>query len=160
MADNPLWCYSAAVYGDDAVSSVLLYLQNSHNLDVNMLLCCCWLGDNARLLTDRQMDELVSICRPWQQNCVAALRAARRFIKAHGHDGALYKRAKQLELDAERMQQQRMFEFCESLSLPKVQAGRKQLILGNLHTYTHCLSASLWDSVFQDYERLVNTIKQ
>ena len=75
MQDNPLWQYSLAFYNRPGVESLMIMLQDSYQADVNMLLCCGWLGREGQQLSLDSMRLLVDVSMPWQQHCVQPLRA-------------------------------------------------------------------------------------
>jgi uncharacterized protein (TIGR02444 family) len=108
------WTFSLAVYADPAVQQECLALQDDHGVDVNLLLFCAFVGaGHGALLSERAVTEAADMIRTWQSDVVGALRAARRTLKQFAAESgpldtpiaALRTRVKELELDAERVEQ-------------------------------------------------------
>ncbi|GAA4252771.1 TIGR02444 family protein [Azospirillum formosense] len=108
MSENPLWDFALAVYGRPGVPAACLDLQDRLGQDVNLLLFAAWAGMacNADLPAE-ELARIDSAIAPWRDEVVRPLRAVRR--RAKGGDDALYKRLKAAELEAERVQQDRLF---------------------------------------------------
>ncbi|CAO3417910.1 TIGR02444 family protein [Azospirillum argentinense] len=108
MSENPLWDFSLAVYGRPGVSAACLDLQDRLGQDVNLLLFAAWGGMACNAdLPAGELARIDSAVAPWRDEVVRPLRAVRR--RAKGEDDALYKRLKAVELEAERVQQDRLF---------------------------------------------------
>ncbi|KAA0679373.1 TIGR02444 family protein [Azospirillum brasilense] len=108
MSENPLWDFALAVYGRPGVPAACLDLQDRLGQDVNLLLFAAWAGMacNADLPVE-ELARIDSAVAPWRAEVVRPLRAVRR--RAKGEDDALYRRLKATELEAERVQQNRLF---------------------------------------------------
>src|SRR3546814_15922420 len=86
-----------------------------HRLDVNLLLFCAWAGCNGRRLDGGDLGLLRSVARPWQDNVVAPLRAARRWLKQQAAvpedlGEAFREEVKALELQAEMLAQLMLYQ--------------------------------------------------
>src|SRR3546814_14164532 len=79
--------FSGSVYARRGVAEACLALQERHRLDVNLLLFCAWAGCNGRRLDGGDLGLLRSVARPWQDNVVAPLRAARPEERRVGKEG-------------------------------------------------------------------------
>jgi uncharacterized protein (TIGR02444 family) len=110
--EHPFWDFSLQVYGGAGVAPACLALQDRYDLDVNLLLLCCWIGRGRGRAPSR--DEMARLCEAaagWHRNVVRPLRGVRRWLKAPGPavpaDQAepLRQRIKGLELDAEHAEQ-------------------------------------------------------
>ncbi|NKB57241.1 MAG: TIGR02444 family protein [Alphaproteobacteria bacterium] len=142
-AGNPFWDFSLSVYALDGVSEACLRLQDQHGVDVNLLLYCCWVAQDACLtLAEADMAKVIGRVSEWKAHVVIPLRAARRALKGET-DGigpaareALRDQVKQAELEAERLQQDALFD---ALKLPAVEpdrvADRRVQALANLECY-------------------------
>jgi uncharacterized protein (TIGR02444 family) len=111
--DNPLWSFSLRVYDDPAVRGALLALQDRCGADVNLLLWAAWAALQRRhALTPAEAAAGRAAAAPWQAGVVAPLRQARRVLKpaaaADPQAAALRARLQALELDAERIAQDRL----------------------------------------------------
>ena len=112
-----LWAFSLRTYARPGVEAACLDLQDRRGLDVNLILCACWLGgQGVRLRADR-VAVLEAAAAPWRQRAILPLRTLRRALKTalpellsagSGLDAdaaALRDRVKEVELAAERVEQ-------------------------------------------------------
>lgn len=97
----------------------LLTLQDSHGLDANLLLFCCWYAHTRGRLDPATLRQALDLSRPWAEQVVQPLRSARRWMKTSplchetaGDDDAMAIRQRQLreqikalELQAEHLQE-------------------------------------------------------
>lgn len=110
--DHPFWDFSLDVYMSDGVGAACLELQDAHELDVNILLFCQWLGASGRgALSPAQMKSVTAAVETWHQDVVRALRAVRTLMKG-GMDPApadlresLRQRIQKTEIDCEHTEQ-------------------------------------------------------
>ncbi len=80
--DNPCWDFALVVYRRDGVADACLALQESHGIDVNVLLFCCWLGESGRgALGAKEMADALALVDRWHQDVVRRLRAVRTGLK-------------------------------------------------------------------------------
>ena len=106
-----LWDFSLAVYPRTGVADACLALQDRHGADVNLLLFCLWWARHGGgRLTAAELDSARAAAGAWQSRVVGPLRAARRALKAPlgappGPAEKLRQRVKDLELEAERLEQ-------------------------------------------------------
>ncbi|HEV2549256.1 MAG TPA: TIGR02444 family protein [Stellaceae bacterium] len=107
---DEFWNFSLAFYGRPGVSAACLALQDRHGLDVNLVLYACWVGLSGRgQLTAADIARAAAVNAPWREAVIEKLRAARRAIKEAAPEATgLYASAKAIELDAERIAQQRL----------------------------------------------------
>jgi uncharacterized protein (TIGR02444 family) len=113
---NPFWKFSLAVYARPRVADACLSLQDSHSLDVNLLLFCLWYaiyGSSA--LAEDELRRAVTATRSWQDRVVGPLRTLRRRLKTDpcgmpsAAAGGFRLRLQEAELAAERIEQDRLF---------------------------------------------------
>src|SRR5262245_39037954 len=112
--DNAFWRFSLDVYAAPGVQAECLALQETHDIDVNLLLFCAWAGAETRQRLARpDLERLGDAVRAWRETVVKPLRSARRAIKAAAlQDPAaheLRKRIAAAELEAERIEQAMLF---------------------------------------------------
>jgi uncharacterized protein (TIGR02444 family) len=107
---DEFWNFSLAFYGRPGVSPACLELQDRHGRDVNLVLYACWVGLSGRgRLTEADIALAAAKNNPWRQEVIEKLRAARRAIKEQAAEAAqFYAAAKAIELEAERLAQQRL----------------------------------------------------
>ncbi len=108
---NPFWDFSLRVYARPGVAQEALRLQDAAGQDVNLLLFCCWAGACGHELSAEEAHRLEAVSAGWREAVVRQLRAVRRYLKPlEGEDGisALRAAVKRQELEAERLQQDRL----------------------------------------------------
>ena len=113
-----LWEFSLSVYGKSGVPDACLTLQNSHGLDVNLVLFCSWLATDSRCLAGAEVEEAIAVSNAWRQKMISPLRALRTEMKEWPSEESvsafsrrtdfeeLRNKVKAVELEAERWQQQ------------------------------------------------------
>ena len=108
--DSEFWNYSIQVYQIPEVEQACLALQNGYQIDVNLLLYCCWAGDNKVKLSSDNIQQLIVAAHPWQ-SIIKPLRDSRRLLKNEvmALDNGLAvetgNNLKEMELNAEHMAQ-------------------------------------------------------
>ena len=134
--DNPFWDFSLVVYARDGVEAACLALQERRDLDVNMLLFCCWTGSRGHALSAADIGRLRSAVEPWRSRVVTPLRGVRGWLKSQAVaprtlTEPLRERIKADELDAEAVAQRLMVE-----TVPVGEGeGRPDQAAANLATY-------------------------
>lgn len=117
MSENPLWDFSLAVYGRPGMPAACLDLQDRLGQDVNVLLFAAWAGMDCNAdLPAAELERIDTAVALWRAEVVRPLRAVRRRVK--GEDDALYRRMKAAELEAERVQQDRLFALSGLIPAP------------------------------------------
>ncbi len=109
---SPFWRFSLAVYSRPEVPPACLTLQDMHGLDVNLLLFACFSGTCGRVLTGQDLEILEAAAAPWHAQVVRPLRGARTWMKAQSMseaEGSLRETIKALELEAERIEQEKLW---------------------------------------------------
>lgn len=136
-SDNPFWDYSLALYGQVSVAEVCLALQDRRDLDVNLLLFCCWQAERGVSLTVADLKALRDATAAWRLGMVVPLRRLRRALKEQAWPEAelLLQRIKDSELEAERLEQVRLLERAG----PGLDQASPFAAVGNLLAY--CLAA-------------------
>src|SRR5690606_4927966 len=113
------WYFSNRVYRLPLTRDTLLTLQDSHGLDANLPLFCCWYSHTRGRLDPATLRQALDLSRPWAEQVVQPLRSARRWMKTSplrhetaGDDDAMAIRQRQLreqikalELQAEHLQE-------------------------------------------------------
>ena len=106
-----LWRFAEDYYQRPGVEAACLQLQD-HGADVCLLICGAWLGRRGVACTAARIERLQAVAQPWQRQVVERLRQLRRDWRdaAQGDDAlaTLREQVKRLELDAERVQLQRL----------------------------------------------------
>ena len=147
MPDNPFWDFSLSLYGRPGVTEACLGLQDRHGLDVNLLLLCCWAGTEGRHLGAAEMACLRASAAAWQRQVVRPLRGVRRWLKIQtevpaGLAEPLRAAIKERELEAERIEQQHLYEALGGAAGDAAEdaaEGRAARAAANLHVYLAAL---------------------
>ncbi|CAN0301880.1 unnamed protein product, partial [Discosporangium mesarthrocarpum] len=110
--EHPFWDFSLSVYMSDGVGAACLELQDAHELDVNVLLFCMWLGASGRgALSASEMETVTGAVQAWHHDVVRELRAVRVRMKggmAPAPDDlaeSLRQRIQKTEIDCEHTEQ-------------------------------------------------------
>lgn len=111
MTHDDLWSFALACYAQPGVEAACLELQAA-GADVCLLLTAVWLEYHRAPCNEERLERLTSISTDWQAQVVTPLRTLRqRWRLPAASDDALANlrmQVKQLELDAERVQLQRL----------------------------------------------------
>tara|TARA_R110000823_G_scaffold119998_7_gene244329 strand:- start:5273 stop:5809 length:537 start_codon:yes stop_codon:yes gene_type:complete len=131
-ATNPFWDYSLAVYRGGVVT-LCLRLQDDCGVDVNLLLYAAWLWLQGRPLTAEHLAEQDVAVSDWRVRVVQPLRILRRDLREFSPAAALRERLAELELLAERAEQDILFAGSTAAGAPppgshnEMPAGRARL---------------------------------
>lgn len=116
--NNPLWQYSVEQYARPGVADACLALQDDHDLDVNILLYAAWLASLGRKPDAGHIEALARDVDEWREQVIRPLRSLRRQWKGLSPAAELREQVKNLELEAERLQQDRMLGFYRAAPPP------------------------------------------
>ena len=111
------WQFSLRFYRQPAVADACIALQEQAGVDVNLLLFLFWHATYKRALSAAEVAELEGRIGPWRDATVIPLRAVRRALKsppalvAPAAAELFRTRIKAVELEAERLQQEAMYEL-------------------------------------------------
>jgi uncharacterized protein (TIGR02444 family) len=145
--ETPFWRFSLKFYRQSGVSEACIALQDGCGVDVNLLLFLFWLASDDRQLTADDVRLLDDNVRDWRNLTIVPIRDVRRKLKgaatlvAPAKQEAFRTKVKAIELDAERLQQEALYEFTRSGPLGKV-APRPGAAQANVAAYEHVLGAS------------------
>ena len=119
LQEHAFWQFSLAVYSDTAVAEACLALQNDYQLDVNMLLFCCWVAtQQSQPLTEKALHDALTTVSSWQYEVVQPLRYLRQHLRNYYPSNTVAREQaeqfrnglKQLELEAEYVEQTMLLE--------------------------------------------------
>jgi uncharacterized protein (TIGR02444 family) len=117
---SPFWRFSLRFYRQHEVADACIMLQEEAGLDVNLLLFLLWHATQKRALSAPEVAELERRVAPWRDITVIPLRTMRRALKSPpalvaGASAELFRtRIKAVELEAERLQQEAMYELARA----------------------------------------------
>ena len=141
-ATDKFWDFSLEIYRFPGVADRLIALQDDYDADVNLVLFCCWCGQEGRLpleatffeRADRNLGE-------WRREVIEVLRSLRREMKG-GIRGIspetsepIRGEVKRLELNAERVMQSALASVAPSVVGPGSPAYAREALEAYLH---HC----------------------
>lgn len=141
---TPFWRFSLHFYGQSGVSDACIALQDDCGVDVNLLLYLFWLANNGRLLSADEVRKLDDTVRAWRELTIIPIREVRRSLKGArtlveaGKQEAFRNKVKAIELDAERLQQEALYEFTRSGPLGKP-ADPHAAARGNVSAYERAI---------------------
>ena len=110
--DNPFWNFSLQFYSKEGVADILLWFQEACEVDINLMLYCCWAGvSQTPGLRATDVTFLREIVGRWQSEIIQPLRCLRQTLKTDARGAPVSRVAgvraiiQQAELEAERLQQ-------------------------------------------------------
>lgn len=147
------WNYSVKLYSVPGVANACLSLQDSHDIDVNLLLFACWYGETYGNFSPAILQQALSFSQPWRKQVVQPLRNVRRWLKLQATpEEALRKEVKRIELEAEQVQQNRLQTLAQTNKVTRSSPGLKA-IRNNLDALFEALEVELQSS--QDYLKTI-----
>lgn len=128
--DNQFWNYAVGLYRRPGVEAACLELQQRHDLDVNVVLLCCWLASRGVAPDEATLGRIAASAESWQDAFVRPLRAVRSRLKADLADlrpgsiparwpelaSGLRGRVLDVEIDGERLEQLLLAELVADLA--------------------------------------------
>ncbi len=136
LPTNPFWNFSLGVYGQQGVAPACLVLQDKYDLDVNLLLFCCWAGICGKNLDTQELSDLISGMEKWRDHVIQPLRDVRIWMKSEiingfRHTDDFRQNVKDAELWAEALQQNFMHLqiTLRPASQPSSEIAAKNMIL-------------------------------
>jgi uncharacterized protein (TIGR02444 family) len=117
---SPFWRFSVKFYAVPGVAQACIELQDRAKVDVNVLFFLLWNATQNRALSEAEAAELDRTIGGWRDMAVIPLREVRRALKspppAVAPDAAegFRTRIKAVELEAERLQQEAMYDLARS----------------------------------------------
>ena len=117
---SPFWRFSIKFYAVPGVAPACIELQDRGGVDVNVLFFLLWSATQNRALNAADVAELDRVIGEWRDAAVVPLRGVRRALKTPPAvmppDAAegFRTRIKAVELEAERLQQEAMYDLAQS----------------------------------------------
>jgi uncharacterized protein (TIGR02444 family) len=113
--ETPFWRFSLHFYRQASVADACIALQDECGVDVNLLLFLLWLAGAKRQLSVADVKELDASVRAWRELTIVPIRNLRRALKGAASlveankQEAFRTRIKAIELEAERLQQEALY---------------------------------------------------
>ena len=145
---SPFWRFSLRFYRQPGVADACIALQDGAGVDVNLLLFLLWQSTLKRTLSASEVEGIEQRIGPWRQTTVVALRTLRRALKTPPtlvapQAAELFRtRVKAVELEAERLQQEAMFELAHSSPLGREAASTQEAARANVAGYAAAARAT------------------
>ena len=144
---SPFWRFSVKFYAVPGVAPACIELQDRTKVDVNVLFFLLWNATQKRALGDTDVAELDRIIGAWRDMTVIPLREVRRALKSPPPVMApevaegFRTRIKQVELEAERLQQEALYDLVQSGRFGKPAADPQEAARTSLEAYQALLGA-------------------
>jgi uncharacterized protein (TIGR02444 family) len=114
--ESPFWRFSLKFYRQEGVSDACIALQDGCGVDVNLLLFLFWLASSGRQLSSDDVKSLDGEVSTWRNLTIVPIRNIRRALKGAttlvepGKKEAFRTKVKAVELEAERLQQEALYQ--------------------------------------------------
>ena len=138
---SPFWRFSLRFYRQPQVADACIALQEEAGVDVNLLLFLLWYATLARALSAAEVADLERRIGAWRDATVIPLRGVRRALKsppglvAAAATELFRTRIKAVELEAERLQQEAMYELARAALLGREAASPNEAARANVAAY-------------------------
>ena len=165
--NSELWNYSTQIWTLPEVERICIDMQNDHDINVNILLYCCWAGEKNLILSDDDMQALLDTVQPWQ-TIIKPLRDSRKMMQQHliampaNMVDQTVANMSEMELNAEHMTQLAMEKVLklESIS-PAPDQSNIECSLNNIKAYIDSLEGiSSISDVMPQISQLLTAIYQ
>jgi uncharacterized protein (TIGR02444 family) len=132
VSKSPFWQFSVKFYAVPGVADACIELQDKAKVDVNILFFLLWNATQGRAYNAADITEIEHLVGPWREMAVIPVRDIRRALKTPpavvppAAAESLRTRIKAVELEAERLQQEALYELAQSsrLGRPSASPGR------------------------------------
>lgn len=141
VSKSPFWRFSVKFYAVPGVAPACIELQDQAGVDVNIFFFLLWNAAQGRTFTEAEVRELESLIGAWRDMAVVPLREVRRALKAPPAimppDTAegFRTRIKAVELEAERLQQEAMYDLAQSGRFGRAAASPLDAARGSVEAY-------------------------
>ena len=120
VSKSPFWRFSVKFYAVPGVAQACIELQDQARVDVNVLFFLLWNATQGRALNAADVTKVEESIGPWRDMAVVPIRNVRRALKSPPAvmtpDAAegFRTRIKAVELEAERLQQEALYELAQT----------------------------------------------
>jgi uncharacterized protein (TIGR02444 family) len=139
---SPFWRFSLRFYRQPKVADTCIALQEEREVDVNLLLFLLWQATRKRALTAAEVAKIERRVGAWREMTVIPLRTLRRALKSPppplvaGAAAELFRtKVKAVELEAERLQQEAMYELADATPWGQDVPSLAEAARGNIAAY-------------------------
>jgi uncharacterized protein (TIGR02444 family) len=138
---SPFWRFSVKFYAAPGVAPACIERQDQAAVDVNVLFFLLWSASQNRALSDSEVADLDRMIGAWRDLAVVPIRNVRRALKtpppvlpADAAEG-FRTRIKAVELEAERLQQEALYDLAQTGRFGRPAAGRDQAARASVEAY-------------------------
>ena len=145
---SPFWRFSLQLYRQPGVAEACIVLQEESGADVNLLMFLLWHAVQRRQFLPSEVDWIESKIFEWREATVIPLRSVRRALKTPPllvtavRAEAFRTRIKAVELEAERLQQEAMYELEPAVPPGQEVASPADAARANLAAYAAMLETT------------------
>ena len=138
---SPFWRFSLRFYRQPEAADACIALQEQAGVDVNLLLFLLWHATLGRELSANEVAKLEARVGLWREATVIPLRSVRRALKSPpdlvaGATAELFRtKIKAVELEAERLQQEAMYELAHPVPFGREAASQEIAARANMLAY-------------------------
>jgi uncharacterized protein (TIGR02444 family) len=142
--ETPFWRFSLHFYRQAGVADACITLQDQCGVDVNLLLFLLWVAGAKRQLSVADVKALDTSVRDWRELTIVPIRNLRRKLKGAASlieankQEAFRNKIKAIELEAERLQQEALYNRSQSSPLGSA-ADRAAPARANIAAYERVL---------------------
>jgi uncharacterized protein (TIGR02444 family) len=136
---TPIWDFVLNYYGRKGVSDTLIGLQDTHGIDVNMLLFLMWMSAQSKSVAADDVKFVSTTSQAWQRAVVVPIRGVRRLLKENAPlvpaeaAAAFRKKVQAIELEGEQLQLNAMAALAGRLK--PAQASPEEAARRNVKTF-------------------------
>lgn len=137
ILEHDFWRYSVKLYSKKAVETGCLLLQNTHNLNLNIILYCLYHPAHGRgIISIRELEKVAFVVDNFHKKITGNVRKSRQSWKKLSASSAVYQDLFQLELTAEQIEQAIIMEALFSVA-QKNRSEREKLndCIASLNNY-------------------------
>ncbi len=163
MSESAFWNFSLAFYARPGVAEACLRLQEEADVDVNVMLYLLFLAANGKRIAAPALEQIEATVGEWRDGIVRPLRGVRRHLKSSigpfelKLTAALRSDVKQIELEAERLQQLTLERVLTPAALNASEGDARECARHNLALYAQRLGATFdgdFDRVLEAFSGL------
>jgi uncharacterized protein (TIGR02444 family) len=138
---SPFWHFSLGFYRRPEVAAACIRLQDEAGVDVNLLFFLLWNASLRRRLSAADVEAADRAVADWRRTIVIPLRELRRMLKSAptmiepGASELFRTKIKGLELEAERLQQEALYDLARSSPLGDAAASAEEAARANVAGY-------------------------
>lgn len=162
LPTHPFWSFSCQLY--EQAKQPLLALQNRRQVNINVLLFCCWVtASDQGSLNKQDLKKLLSTIYLWHERIVLPLRELRRQLKKNPRTtehGSFISDTINIEITAEQIEQLIMTDLMlkKSQHLRKNPSQRVTQICQHIDSYCQLIHVYLDEADCTDFSQVLSIL--